>query len=101
MVNLKVWSNGRFRSSEHRVVVNGQSDRYSIVYLIQGPVSPDFVVQCPPELVDDAHPSLYVPYTYADYRANFESLVARGLVGRGRTLAFALRKDREGQHDKE
>lgn len=87
--DMQVWSNGRFQSSDHRVVVNRKSNRISMVYVFGAPR--DFVVQCPPELVDEAHPSLYIPYTYEDYRANFERLLQNGIVGRKDTLAFALR----------
>ncbi|CAM6115235.1 unnamed protein product [Calypogeia fissa] len=87
---LQVWSNGRFQSCDHRVLVNGKSDRISLVYSFE--TRHDFVIQCPPELVDDEHPSLYIPYTYPEYRNSYLKEVFNSKVGKNISLAYALRK---------
>ncbi|CAM6099922.1 unnamed protein product [Calypogeia fissa] len=87
---LQVWSNGRFQSCDHRVLANRKSNRISLVYTLETPR--DFVIQCPPELVDPEHPALYIPYTYAEYRASYEKQKLNQNIGRSVSLSFALRK---------
>ncbi|XP_074378893.1 2-oxoglutarate-dependent dioxygenase DAO-like isoform X2 [Apium graveolens] len=69
VVNLgdvaKAWSNGRLRTVKHRVQCKEGSSRYSIAAFL-GPSNQ--IVEAPPELVDDAHPRLYAPFTFEDYR---------------------------------
>lgn len=91
---VQAWSNGRFKSNEHRVLVKSEVDRFSMLYFVHGPHY-DFVIQCPPELVDEEHPSLYVPFTFAEYQASCKRLYQRGKIARADTLGFALRKNRE------
>ncbi|KAF5743186.1 hypothetical protein HS088_TW09G01251 [Tripterygium wilfordii] len=60
------WSNGRLCNVKHRVKCNEATIRFSIASFLLGPR--DGPVEAPPELVDDQHPRLYVPFTWEDYR---------------------------------
>lgn len=68
VVNLgdvaKAWSNGRLRTVKHRVQCKEGNLRYSIAAFL----GPNEIVEAPAELVDDAHPRLYAPFTFEDYR---------------------------------
>merc|ERR1719245_3811 len=46
---LHLWTNGMFKSATHRVVLNGDSDRYSIPYFVG--VNEDLVIDCLPNTV--------------------------------------------------
>ncbi|KAJ0478555.1 putative oxoglutarate/iron-dependent dioxygenase, non-heme dioxygenase domain-containing protein [Helianthus annuus] len=52
------WSNGRTKAVRHRVVMNGQEDRYSIALFSfkKG------IVEIPEELVDEDHPPRFKPF---------------------------------------
>lgn len=52
------------RSVKHRVQCKEGRLRYSIAAFL----GPNETVEAPPELVDDAHPRLYVPFTFEEYR---------------------------------
>lgn len=58
-------SNGRYKSAEHRAVVNKTHHRYSLAYFTQAPdwdyISP------PPQLVDAEHPLRYRAFTWNEY----------------------------------
>lgn len=75
-VAIQAWSNGRYKSVEHRVLVNEKSDRFSAVYLM----APDAaqIVEAPPQLIDDEHPSLYRPFLYGDYMTHMMSIRLAG-----------------------
>ncbi|KAH9307751.1 hypothetical protein KI387_035662, partial [Taxus chinensis] len=54
------WSNGRYRSAEHRAVCKGEGDRYSVPYFVT--FSDDKEIWAPSELVNDEHPQRYRPF---------------------------------------
>lgn len=64
---FQMWSNGRYRSAEHRVVYGGsKKSRLSIVFLM------DFMekteIRAPQELIDEKHPRMYRAVTFADLK---------------------------------
>jgi 2'-deoxymugineic-acid 2'-dioxygenase/mugineic-acid 3-dioxygenase len=74
---LKVVSNGRFQSVEHRVVTNTSAARLSVTTFLH----PDADVMLGPalDLVDASHPPLYPTTKYSDYRRAFHR---KGLNGK-------------------
>ncbi|CAL5218902.1 g645 [Coccomyxa viridis] len=58
---LERWTNGRFKSTLHRVVVDGSADRYSIPFFFE----PNFdtVVECLPSCCGPDNPARYPPTT--------------------------------------
>ncbi|KAA8527945.1 hypothetical protein F0562_035186 [Nyssa sinensis] len=62
----KAWSNGRFYNVKHRVQCNEGTTRMSIALFVLGPK--EAKVEAPPQLVDSAHPRLFVPFSFEDYR---------------------------------
>ncbi|EFJ18175.1 2-oxoacid dioxygenase [Selaginella moellendorffii] len=77
--SLQAWSNGRFRSVQHRAVVNGNNARLSVAFFY----SPDDSVsmEVPAQLVDEAHPLLYRPFTWAEYLQQIRTKRMRGKGG--------------------
>ncbi|GLJ24154.1 hypothetical protein SUGI_0460800 [Cryptomeria japonica] len=71
--SLKAWSNGRFHSSAHRVVYRGWKHRISLATSFYFPH--DHKIWAPEELVDEHHPRLYKPYTYSEYRLNYDPTI--------------------------
>lgn len=65
---LQMWSNGRYRSAEHRVVYGG-SERLSMAFFL------DFTdkaeIRAPEELIDEKHPQKYRAVTFEDLKAYF------------------------------
>ncbi|XP_027353330.1 probable 2-oxoglutarate-dependent dioxygenase AOP1 [Abrus precatorius] len=54
---LKVWSNGRIRPCEHRVIMNAKKSRYSMgLFTFSGEM-----MEIPKELVNEEHPLRYKP----------------------------------------
>jgi hypothetical protein len=71
-VCMQTITNDNFKAVQHRVVLNPNSSRNSIVCAITP--SSDTIVSPALELVDDTHPALYHPYSYADFRfAQFQN----------------------------
>ncbi|KAM0830779.1 hypothetical protein ACQ4PT_065990 [Festuca glaucescens] len=66
---LQALSNDRYRSVNHRVIVNSESERISVPTFYCP--SPDTVVAPADALVDDAHPRAYRPFTYQEYYEEF------------------------------
>ncbi|GLJ41150.1 hypothetical protein SUGI_0852210 [Cryptomeria japonica] len=58
--SLKAWSNGRYRSAEHRVVWKGWMDRMSIGFFTSFPMETE--IWAPQELVDNNNPRRYKPF---------------------------------------
>ncbi|KAH9325187.1 hypothetical protein KI387_005365 [Taxus chinensis] len=64
--SLKAWSNGRYRSSHHRVVCKGWTDRMSIALFYVFPN--DKKIWAPAELVDEEiNPRRYKSFTFSDF----------------------------------
>lgn len=61
---LERWSNGIFRSTLHRVVVNGQ-ERYSTAYFVEP--SHECLVECLPSCKSDTNPPKFTPVKCATY----------------------------------
>jgi flavonol synthase len=69
---IQTITNDNFKAVQHRVVLNPDFSRISIVCGITP--SLDDIVSPALELVDDTHPALYHPYSYADFRlAQFQN----------------------------
>jgi len=62
---LQIVSNGKYKSAEHRVVANTTENRMSIVIFFM-PES-DVLIGPAPELIDEAHPSLYKAIKAGEY----------------------------------
>ncbi|XP_057837966.2 jasmonate-induced oxygenase 3-like [Cryptomeria japonica] len=55
---LQMWSNGRYRNAEHRVVYGKSNrNRLSMAYFFDLPN--EFEIRCPKETIDEEHPQLY------------------------------------------
>ena len=67
-VLLQVWSNDKYESVEHRVVVNTERERFSIPFFF----SPAHYVIVKPaeELVNEQNPARYREYNYGKFFAN-------------------------------
>ncbi|PKU74923.1 Flavonol synthase/flavanone 3-hydroxylase [Dendrobium catenatum] len=61
---LERWSNGVFRSTLHRVIVDGQ-ERYSMAYFVEP--SHECLVKCLPSCTSETNPPKYPPVTCAAY----------------------------------
>ncbi|GLJ41179.1 hypothetical protein SUGI_0852550 [Cryptomeria japonica] len=66
---LKAWTNGRYRSAEHRVVYKGWRNRISVPYFVYFPDIKQ--VYAPAELVDDDQPRHYKPFTVSEFKHGF------------------------------
>ncbi|GLJ41158.1 hypothetical protein SUGI_0852290 [Cryptomeria japonica] len=64
--SFKAWSNGRYRSADHRVVCRGCRYRISIAFFTAFPE--DMEIWAPEELVDDNNPRRYKPFIYSHFR---------------------------------
>ncbi|KAK1416817.1 hypothetical protein QVD17_25934 [Tagetes erecta] len=62
---FKVWTNKRLHAATHRVVMNGEKDRYSIG-LFSVPKW-DRIIKAPEELVDEEHPLFFKPFDYGEF----------------------------------
>ncbi|KAJ7518525.1 hypothetical protein O6H91_21G072800 [Diphasiastrum complanatum] len=76
---LQAWTNGHFKSVEHRAVLNSVKPRISIAFFSSPHVH---AVMAPPmKLVDDNHPLLYRPFTWAEYFPRMQKKRMEGKVG--------------------
>ncbi|GLJ08103.1 hypothetical protein SUGI_0081360 [Cryptomeria japonica] len=70
---LQMWSNGRNRSAEHRVVYGRSNrNRLSMAYFFDLP--DEFEIRCPKEMIDQEHPQLYKVVTKGDTVAYFKKV---------------------------
>ncbi|BBH09509.1 2-oxoglutarate and Fe(II)-dependent oxygenase superfamily protein [Prunus dulcis] len=62
---IQVWSNERFESVEHRVMVNSEKERFSIPFFL----NPAHYTQVKPleELIDERNPAKYKPYSWGKF----------------------------------
>ncbi|KAH9324658.1 hypothetical protein KI387_004836, partial [Taxus chinensis] len=75
---LKAWSNGRYRSVEHRVIYKGWTNRISVVWTVEFPY--DKEIWAPAELVDQHHPRCFHPFTFSQV---LEASMNHGLSQKG------------------
>ncbi|KAL3701940.1 hypothetical protein R1sor_019962 [Riccia sorocarpa] len=62
---MEVMSNGRYRSVEHRAVVNGDRDRLSVATFLDP--AKDCLLTPAKELIDEEHPRLYKEVLFRDF----------------------------------
>jgi len=64
---VQVWSNDRYRAALHRVLVNGERERYSAPFFF----SPSYATSYAPlpSTVDEQHPARYRPINWGEFRA--------------------------------
>ncbi|KAG0596470.1 hypothetical protein M758_UG257400 [Ceratodon purpureus] len=65
---FQVLSNTRYKSVLHRAAVNETSKRLSLACFLNPPLSA--TVEAPQELISDAHPQVYRPFTWGEYLTN-------------------------------
>ncbi|GLJ41141.1 hypothetical protein SUGI_0852120 [Cryptomeria japonica] len=63
--SFKAWTNGLYRSAEHRVVCKSCRDRMSIAFFTSFPAETE--IWAPEELVDKKNPRLYKPFIFSDF----------------------------------
>ncbi len=62
------WTNGRYRSTLHRVVNEGGRERYSIPFFFTG--NPDHLVECLPSCLAEGETPKYPPITVEQHLQN-------------------------------
>ncbi|GMN43655.1 hypothetical protein TIFTF001_012850 [Ficus carica] len=67
---LQIFSNGRYRSIEHRVAANGVSDRISVPIFVN-PRPTDTISPLPEVLANTGQEPIYKPVLYSDYVKHF------------------------------
>ncbi|KAF8410962.1 hypothetical protein HHK36_003499 [Tetracentron sinense] len=79
---IKVWSNEKYESAEHRVVVNSEKERFSIPFFF----NPSYYTVVKPieELIDDKNPAKYTEYNWGMFlrtrmTSNFKKLEVENL----------------------
>ncbi|GFP95365.1 probable 2-oxoglutarate-dependent dioxygenase aop1 [Phtheirospermum japonicum] len=58
------WTNGRIEPSQHRVIIKGKEERYSVGLFT---FIKDVKIKVPAELVDDEHPLRFKPFDHYKY----------------------------------
>ena len=69
---MKVMTNGRFKSLKHRAVNDPSESRMSFGYFSGPPL--DAKITAPPEFITADKPSLYKPFTWAEFKKTAYSL---------------------------
>ncbi|KAL5728834.1 hypothetical protein ACHQM5_001870 [Ranunculus cassubicifolius] len=69
--SLKAWSNGRLHAARHRVMMSGDSVRYSFGFFLTP--NDEAVIEAPKELIDEAHPRLFRPFNYVDFLSIYDT----------------------------
>ncbi|KAG8471717.1 hypothetical protein CXB51_036349 [Gossypium anomalum] len=84
---LKAWSNGRLKAVNHRVMMSGDKDRYSIAAFAIP--SEGTIIKAPKELIDEQHPQLYKNFDFMDFFRFAFSDRARNIESGQQLHAFA------------
>ncbi|TYI48407.1 hypothetical protein E1A91_D13G246500v1 [Gossypium mustelinum] len=64
-LEIEAWSNGRLKSVNHRVMMSGDKDRYSIAAFVIP--NEGTIIKAPKELIDDQHPQLFKEFDFMDF----------------------------------
>ncbi|XP_052482089.1 probable 2-oxoglutarate-dependent dioxygenase AOP1 isoform X2 [Gossypium raimondii] len=59
------WSNGRLKSVNHRVMMSGDKDRYSIAAFVIP--NEGIIIKTPKEFIYDQHPRLFMDFDFMDF----------------------------------
>ncbi|MBA0873282.1 hypothetical protein Goshw_000270 [Gossypium schwendimanii] len=62
---LKAWSNGRLKSTNHKVMMSGDKDRFSIAAFIMP--NEGTIIKTPKELIDEEHPQLFKDFDFMKF----------------------------------
>ncbi|KAG6555681.1 hypothetical protein Mapa_002918 [Marchantia paleacea] len=89
---LQAWTNGRFRSVEHRVLVNKTQPRLSLVFFYAPPL--DCEISAPEKFIDADNPRLYKSFTWKEYLHCGLFLTSR-ISGKSALEKFARISDHE------
>ncbi|XVF74660.1 hypothetical protein PTKIN_Ptkin13bG0129300 [Pterospermum kingtungense] len=81
--SLYAWLNGRVYAPYHRVMMSGDKARYS-AGLFSIPKA-GYIIKAPEELVDEAHPLLFMPYDHVEFLGFYYTEA-------GQKSAFALKE---------
>jgi len=73
---LQIVSNGKYKSAEHRVVVNTKQSRTSIAMFLNP--QEDVLIDVAPQLIDEAHPRLYKAVKAGEYQIMYMSKDVQG-----------------------
>nr|ABK27094.1 unknown [Picea sitchensis] len=73
---LQIVSNGKYKSAEHRAVANTNENRMSIVMFLSP--QDDVLIGAAPDLIDEAHPSLYKAIKAEEYGTVYMSQDVQG-----------------------
>jgi isopenicillin N synthase-like dioxygenase len=75
---LQAWSNKRFCSGKHRVIVKGRQSRISLAFFNFFP--DEMEIDAPPELVDNENPRRYRAYHYSEYVASKVAMGGKNIL---------------------
>ncbi|EEF47045.1 probable 2-oxoglutarate-dependent dioxygenase AOP1 [Ricinus communis] len=90
---LMAWSNGRLHAVKHRVIMNGDEDRYSIgAFLV--PIE-GTVIKPQKELIDECHPQILKEFDFMEYLTFSSSAEAKAMDSAKQVFAFAGNQIRE------
>ena len=85
---LQAWSNGRFRSSEHRVILKQRVSRFSLAFFRC--FEDEKVITAPEDVVGEGNQRIYGPFVCRDY-IKFRENTERGRFEKvGSTVDFAV-----------
>ena len=81
-MSMQVWSNDKYESVEHRVMVNSEKERFSVALFL----NPALYTQVKPleEVTDKQNPAKYMPYSWERFithrlLSNFKKLKAENI----------------------
>lgn len=88
---LQIVSNGKYKSAEHRVVVNTKQSRISIGMFLNP--QEDVLIDAAPQLIDEAHPRLYKAVKAGEYQIAYMS---KDVQGKATVDALRIEQARQG-----